>query len=72
MNVTELREKIHKYIDAADEQKLADIYDIIEKEDVAYQYTAEDIAVLYKRRDAFLSGMGKNYTIEESFKRIRQ
>jgi predicted house-cleaning noncanonical NTP pyrophosphatase (MazG superfamily) len=71
MNVVELKEEIHKYIDAADEEKLAEIYNIIEKEDAAYNYTPEDIEMLYKRRDAFLSGKGKNYTIEESFKSIR-
>ena len=72
MNITELRKKIHNYIDTADGEKLAEICNIIEKEDAAYNYTAEDILVLYKRRDDYLSGKGKNYTIEESLKRIRE
>lgn len=72
MSASELREKLHNYIDAADEVKLIEIYKIIEEDDAPYNYFAEDTAMLYKRRDSYLSGEGKNFTVEESLNKIRK
>jgi hypothetical protein len=72
MKAAELREKLHKYIDTADEAKLDEIYKIIEGEDNPYQYSAEDIAMFYQRRTSYLNGEGKNYTIDESINGIRK
>lgn len=72
MKATELKEKLHHYIDTADEVKLLEIYKIIEDEDTAYSYSTEDLAMLYKRRTSYLNGEGKNYTTEESINSIRK
>jgi len=70
MKATELREKLHQYIDKLDETRLDEIYKIIEEEDIAWKYSAEDIKMFYQRRSSYLKGEGKNYTMEESIKNI--
>ncbi len=72
MKATELREKLHQYIDKLDEARLDEIYKIIEEEDIAWQYSAEDIQMFYQRRSSYLNGEGKNYTMEESINSIRK
>ncbi len=72
MKATELREKLHQYIDKLDEARLDEIYKIIEEEDIAWQYSAEDIKMFYQRRSSYLNGEGKNYTMEESINSIRK
>ena len=72
MKATELREKLHQYIDKLDEARLDEVYKIIEEEDIAWQYSAEDIKMFYQRRSSYLNGEGKNYTMEESINSIRK
>lgn len=66
MKAAELRERLHQYIDKLDEKRLDEIYKIIEEEDIAWQYSAEDIKMFYQHRSSYLNGEGKNYTMEES------
>ena len=72
MKATELREKLHQYIDKLDEARLDEVYKIIEEEDIAWQYSAEDIKMFYQRRLSYLNGEGKNYKVEESINSIRK
>lgn len=66
-----LRDKLHQYIDVADEYKLQALYVLLEVE-IDRGYSAEEIAVFYQRRDNHLKGTSKSYTPEESLKAIRQ
>ena len=66
-----LREKLHHYIDVADEQKLQAIYVLLEEE-IDWQYTAKDIAEFHRRRQQHLAGLSKSFTVEESLNAIRQ
>ncbi len=68
---TALRDKLHHYIDVADEQKLQAIYVLLEDE-INWQYSAEDIAELHRRRQQHISGLSQSYTVEESLNAIRQ
>ena len=72
MKATELREKLHQYIDTLDEGRLDEVYKIIEGEDRMYEYSAEEIAMFYDRRISYMNGEGKNYTMEESIDSIRK
>lgn len=72
MKAAELREKLHQYIDTLDEASLDEVYKIVEAGDKAYQYSTEDIAMFYERRNSFISGKGKNYTMEESINSTRK
>lgn len=68
-----LRDKLHQYIDVADEQKLQAIYVFLENEmEKQATYSTEEIALFYSRRKSYLAGEGKNYSVEESVNRIRQ
>lgn len=72
MKAEQIREKLHQYIDNLDETRLDEVYKIIEEEDVAWQYSAEDIKMFYQRRTSYLNGEGKNYTMDESINGIRK
>lgn len=72
MKAEQLREKLHQYIDKLDDTRLDEVYRIIEGEDVAWQYSAEDIKMFYQRRSSYLNGEGRNYTMEQSINSIRK
>ena len=68
---TSLRDKLHQYIDVADEQKLQAIYVLLEDE-IDWNYTSEEIGMLHQRRENHLKGVSKSYAVEESLKAVRQ
>ena len=72
MKANELRQKLHQYIDTLDEVSLDEVYKIIGEEDVAWKYSAEDIAMFYQRRTSYVNGEGKNYTMDESISSIHK
>ncbi len=72
MKAEQIREKLHQYIDKLDETRLDEVYNIIEQEDVAWQYSVEDIKMFYQRRTSYLNGEGKNYTMDESINSVRR
>ena len=72
MSTSEIREKLHQYIDKTDETLLTEIYQMITKEDVPFNYSSDDIAMFYKRREAYQNGEGKNYTVQKSLNNIRR
>jgi hypothetical protein len=72
MNADQLRQKLHQYIDTLDEVSLGEVYKVIGEEDIAWKYSAEDIAMFYQRRTSYLNGEGKNYTMDESINSIRK
>ena len=75
MNVTTLREKLHQYIDVADEQHLSAIYVLVEGRGTADKngvYDEDTMNMLYQRRENHRNGISASYTVEESMKLIRQ
>lgn len=66
-----VREKLHHYIDIADEQKLNAIYVLLEDE-INWTYSSEDIEMLHQRRQLHQQGLCKSYTVEESLNSARQ
>jgi len=66
-----VREKLHHYIDIADEQKLNAIYVLLEDE-INWTYSSEDIEMLHQRRQLHQQGLSKSYTVEESLNSARQ
>ncbi len=72
MKADQLRQKLHQYIDALDEVSLDEVYKIIGEEDIAWKYSAEDIAMFYQRRTFYLSGEGRDYNMDESINSIRK
>ena len=69
-----IRQKLHQYIDNGDEKLLKLMYALAkeynEDDDFEYEFTAEDIKELDKRRDKRLGGESKTYSWEEAKKII--
>ncbi len=73
MTFTIIKEKLHEYIEHADEKKVQAIYTLVENEiGHAYTYSAEELNMLHERAEKYLKGEGATYTIEESRNKIRQ
>jgi hypothetical protein len=66
-----LRDKLHQYIDVADEQKLQAIYTLLEDE-INWNYTKEDIEQFHQRRQNHLNGTSQSCTAGESLNAARQ
>ncbi|WP_317505146.1 hypothetical protein [Flavitalea sp. BT771] len=73
MEPSSIKQKLHHYIDVADEKKLQAIYTILEDEiEGEYFYTQDEIRMFYERRQKHLNGEGKTYTVEETLNLVRQ
>jgi hypothetical protein len=73
METIQKRQKLHEYIDIADDEKVNALFVILESDnDNSYQYSAEDLNTFYERRERYLKGEGKSYSVEESFHKIRK
>lgn len=73
MSRSDLRDKLHEYIDKADDRHLEAIYVLLEREiNSGYVLDEETIKELDRRRAEYLSGAGESYTAEESIEMIRK
>lgn len=73
METVQKRQKLHEYIQSADDEKVNALFLILESNDNKdYPYSDEDINMLYERRERYLKGEGKNFTVAESFEDIRK
>jgi hypothetical protein len=67
MRTAEIKQKLHEYIDSAEDKKLKAIYTLLEN-DVAdeFMFTAEQEKELDRRYDNYIDGIGETYTWEET------
>ena len=75
MEVEVLKERLHEYINAADEQHLTAIYVLAEDkipEHTEEIYTEEVMNMIYQRREDHRKGLSKSYTAEESINSIKK
>jgi hypothetical protein len=73
MEQASIKQKLHHYIDVADEKKLQAIYTILEDEiEGEYFYTQDEIKMFYDRRQKHLNGECKSYTVAETLNLVRQ
>jgi hypothetical protein len=69
----DIKQRLHHYIDIADEKKLQAIYTILEDEiEGDYFYTEAEMKMFYDRRQKHLHGESKSYTVKETFDLVRQ
>ncbi|HEY5462915.1 MAG TPA: hypothetical protein VIJ95_06640 [Hanamia sp.] len=71
METIEKRQKLHEYIDSINDEKVNALFTILKSNnDNSYQYSAEDINMFYKRRERYLKGDSKSYSVEEAFDQV--
>lgn len=73
METIQKRQKLLEYIQSADDEKVNALFLILESKDNSdYTYSTEDINMLYERRERYLNGEEKSFTVAESFEDIRK
>jgi hypothetical protein len=75
MEVDVLRERLHEYINAADEPHLSAIYLLVEDNIPpadGEKYDEATLAMFYERRESHLKGLSKSYSAEEAMNIVRQ
>lgn len=72
MNTTAIKGRLHEYIETADNEHLAAIYLLLQKElKEPYLYDTATLSMLYQRLEEDLQGQSKSYTVEEAFAIVR-
>ncbi len=74
MNTAAIRQKLHNYLEVANDKKIKAIYTMVEEaiEEVSEAYTEEFKAELDRRHKAYKNGSEKAITAAESKKRIQK
>ncbi len=72
MSIAEIKQHLHEYIDTANDKDVAEFYSFIESKTINSTYSTDELNEFYKRRDKFLSGKSKGYSVEEVHNYIRQ
>jgi len=69
-----VKEKLHEYIDNADDKKVKAIYTLVENEIEDRSSLYDEATINYFREISkdYTSGKIKGYTLEESMKRVRK
>ena len=67
MNTAIIKDRLHEYIDKADDKHLEAIYILLEKElEPSFQYDTTTLEMLYQRREKHLKNESKSYTAAEA------
>ena len=73
MTSSQLRKKLHQFIDVAEEKKLNAIYVMVEEEMEAHSMlNNKQKAELDQRLDEYMQGKGEEYTWKDASARIRK
>lgn len=71
----DIRQKLHHYIETAQNKKVKAIFAIVEDEiEETYDHWNDEafVAELKRRETSYLKGTSKTYTLEQSFSKARQ
>lgn len=75
MKTEQIKQKLHRYIEIADEKKLKAIYTMVEEEieETSDLWNDEEfVTELEQREKKYLNGSSKTYSVEESVARAKQ
>ncbi len=72
MALIQIRDKLHEYIDKADEIKLEAIYTLLQDSiNSDNEYTSNELTAMYLRRDKYKNGEEQTMTTEEFVNYVR-
>jgi len=75
MSTVDIRQKLHHYIETAQEKKVKAIFAMVEDEiEETYSHWQDEafIAELQRRENAYLNGTAKTFSLEQSVARARR
>lgn len=73
MTTARIRQRLHEYIDTAQDKKLKAIYTLLQDEiDYEGHLTKEQMAELDRRLENYQNGYGKTYTWKESVSYVNE
>ncbi len=73
MSNAEIRRQLHHYIDVANDKDIAAMYSYIEGNKTGtYTFTQDELNEFYARREKFLKGGSKGYSVEEVHSALRK
>lgn len=75
MKTTDIRQKLHHYIETAKDKKVKAIYAMVEDEiQETYDYWNDEefLSELRRRQESYISGQAKTYTLSETMREIKQ
>ena len=73
MSNAEIRRQLHHYIDVANDKDIAAMYSYMEGNKTgAYTFTQDELNEFYSRREKFLKGGSKGYSVEEVHSGLRK
>jgi hypothetical protein len=71
MTLAAVKEKLHSYIEHADDKKVKAMFTLVENDiEPDYEFSDADMEELNRRRDNYLSGKSKSIPLEESKKNL--
>lgn len=72
MDTGTMRDRLHEYINQADQKHLEAMYTLLEKEmEPPYQYDDATLEMLYKRREAHLNEQSPSYSAKDALQWIK-
>lgn len=73
MTFIEAKEKLHNYIEQADEKKIMEMLSLLEPQAQSDDMLYDDatLNMLRERSQAYLSGNSATYSLEESMERVK-
>ncbi|MFN6089295.1 MAG: hypothetical protein ACK47E_11170 [Cyclobacteriaceae bacterium] len=75
MKTTDIRQKLHHYIETAKDKKVKAIYAMVEDEiQETYDHWNDEefLSELRRRQESYTSGKAKTYTLSETMSEIKQ